>query len=195
MRTTLSGRALLWAAPLVAALLCWWLSVPPSGARPTPPDLPRFTEEREAAALFFVKKHLPEFLPVLEKLKKSNVEEYQREIREIFQVTELLADLRDDMQRYELELKIWVAENRAHLLIARLSTPNEEDRKKIQGQLQEIAGQLVALDLEVLDHKAELLDRELGEVKDEARRIRDNRDKHTKERFDALLQKVKKRKM
>src|SRR5262245_53670523 len=171
MRTTLCGRVLYWTPPAVVAVLCWWLLSPPAPARVPPSDLPRFTEEREAAALYFVKKHLPEFLPVLEKLKNSNTSEYQREIREIFQVTELLADLRDDLTRYELELKIWVTENRAHLLIARLSTPNEEERKKIQGQLQEIAGQLVNLDIEVLEHKAEQLDRELGEVRDEARRI------------------------
>jgi hypothetical protein len=35
-------------------------------------NLPRFTEEREAAALFFVKKHVPELLPLLEELKKIN---------------------------------------------------------------------------------------------------------------------------
>jgi hypothetical protein len=195
MRTPVCGRLLVWGAPVVVALLCWCLLAPAARGRAAQPDLPRFTEEREAAALFFVKKHLPEFLSVLEKLKKSNVEGYRREIREIFQVTELLADLRDDMPRHELELKIWIAENRAHLLIAKLSTPNEEERKKIQGQLQEIAGQLVALDIDVLEYKAVQLDRELGEVKDEIRRISDNRDKQAKERYEALLQKVKKRKM
>jgi hypothetical protein len=110
-------------------------------------------------------------------------------------VTELLADLRDDRQRHELEVKIWVAENRAHLLIARLSTPNAEDRKKILGQLQDLSRLLVSLDLEVLEHKAEQLDRELGEIKDEVARVRDNRDKHAKDRYEALLQKVRKRKM
>src|SRR5262249_36313916 len=40
--------------------------------------LPRFTEEREAAALFFVKKQLPELLPLLEELKKTNAPHYER---------------------------------------------------------------------------------------------------------------------
>src|SRR6516164_74906 len=39
--------------------------------------LPRFTEEREAAALCFVKKHLPELAPLLEQLKKNNNVQYQ----------------------------------------------------------------------------------------------------------------------
>ncbi|HEY1861909.1 MAG TPA: hypothetical protein VGG61_16225, partial [Gemmataceae bacterium] len=34
--------------------------------------LPRFTEEREAAALCFVKKQLPDLVPLLEQLKKNN---------------------------------------------------------------------------------------------------------------------------
>ncbi len=195
MRTLRSGHLLCWALSVVAAALCAWLLSRPVQAQPAADNLPRFTEEREAAARFFVKKHLPELLPVLDTLKKSSVEDYQREIREIFQVTELLADLRDDRQRHELEVKIWVAENRAHLLIARLSTPNAEERKKILGQLQDISRQLVGLDLEVLEHKAEQLDRELGEIKDEVVRIRDNRDKQARERYEALLQKVKKRKM
>src|SRR5262249_26736901 len=85
----------------------------------TPPSdgLPRFTEEREAAALFFAKKHLPELLPLLQQLKKTSVSAYEKEIRSIYQVTELLADLRDDTPRYELELKIWITENKAQALV------------------------------------------------------------------------------
>jgi hypothetical protein len=162
-----------------------------NGAAPSPP---RFTEEREAAALFFVKKNLPEFVPLLEQLKKNSVERYELEIREIFQVTELLADLRDEPRRYELELKIWKTENRAHALVAQLSTPSEDERKKIEGQLQELAKELVDLDVQELELRAEELDKELGEVKDELAKMRDNLEKQTKERYEMLLEKVKKRK-
>ena len=89
--------------------------------------LPRFTEEREAAALHFVRKHCPELVPMLDELKKSNRPAYEQQVRETFQVTELLADLQDeDPKRYELELKIWVAENKALVLGARLATAKEE---------------------------------------------------------------------
>src|SRR5262249_38522075 len=106
-------------------------------AEPSSPA--RFTEEREAAARFFVKKHVPELLPLLDELKKNNATKYQQEIREIFQVTEMLADLQDDEKRHELELKIWKSENRAYVLIARLATPDAEERKKVQGQLRDLA--------------------------------------------------------
>jgi hypothetical protein len=156
-------------------------------------SLPRFTEEREAAALFFVKRHLPELLPLLNQLKKTDAAHYRREVREIFHATELLADLRDDPQRHDLEVKIWIAENRAQVLIARLSTPSSEERKKAEGELRDLARTLVNLDIDVQEHKAEQLERELGEAKDELARLRDNRDRRTRERYESLLNRVTKR--
>jgi hypothetical protein len=157
-----------------------------------PGNLPRFSEEREAAALFFVNKHLPELLPLLEQLKKTNTAQYQRQIREVFQVTEMLADLReDDPKRYELELKVWKAENRANTLVAQLSTPNDEARKKVEAQLQDLAKELVELDMQVLELRAEQLDKELGEVKDELAKMRENTDKQVKDRYEGLLDKAR----
>src|SRR5438034_122818 len=107
--------------------------------------LPRFTEEREAAALHFVRKHCPELVPMLDELKKSNRPAYEQQVRETFQVTELLADLQDDPKRHELELKIWKAENKALVLVAKLATPKEDARKAVEQDLQAIAKELVEL--------------------------------------------------
>jgi hypothetical protein len=184
------------AAALVAGLLLggWFHTDLRAGtpAEGDPNPLPRFTEEREAAALFFVKKHLPELLPLLEELKKNNAPQYQHEIREIFQVTEMLADLReDDPKRYELELKVWKAENKANTLVAQLSTPTDEVRKKVEVQLQDLAKELVELDMQVLELRAEQLDKELGEVKDDLAKMRDNLDKQVKDRYEGLLDKAR----
>jgi hypothetical protein len=189
--TSWLGGALASAAVVLALLASVGITV---AAEMEVANLPRFTEEREAAALYFVKKHVPELLPLLEELKKNNTPVYEMEIREIFQVTELLADLRDEPRRYELELKIWKTENRAHALVAKLSTPSDEERKKIEGQLQDMAKELVELDIQVLELKAEQLDKELGEIKDELAKSRDNVEKNTKDRYTALLEKVKKHK-
>jgi hypothetical protein len=173
-----------WASPIQAGTLLPELE---------PRALPRFTEEREAAALCFVKKNLPDLLPLLEHLKKNNVKQYQHEVREIFQATEWLTDFQDDEKRYKLELRIWTAENKAHILAAKLSTPVEEERKLLETQLQTLAKELVDLDVQVLELKAEQLDKELGEVKDELTKTRDNAEKQVKERYDQLLEKAKKR--
>jgi hypothetical protein len=157
-------------------------------------SLPRFTEEREAAALFFVKKHAPDVLPLLEQLKKASPAQYQQEVREVFQVTEILADLKDDPRRHDLELKIWKTEARAHTLVARLATPSDEERKKLETALQELARELVELDVQVLELKCEQLDKELNEVKDELARTRDQIDKQTRSRYEALVDRARKQK-
>jgi hypothetical protein len=155
--------------------------------------LPKFTEEREAAALFFVRKHCPELAPLLEDLKKASRAAYEQQIRETFQVTELLADLQDDPKRHELELKIWKAENKALVLVAKLAGP-KEDRKATEDQLQALAKELVELDVQSLEHRAEVLRTELAATKEELAKLRDNLDRSAKDRFEALLEKAKKRK-
>jgi hypothetical protein len=175
-------------ALLIGSIVC---ATPPGS---NDPPLPRFTETREAAALFFLKKHAPEALPLLEQLRKANPAQYRQEIREVFQATELLADLEDDPQRQELELKIWKTESKAYALVARLSTPDADERKRVEASLQEVARELVDLDIQVLELKADQLDKELGEVKDELARARDQTEKNSRDRYRDLVNKVKGRK-
>lgn len=168
------------------------LPAAPPGSNET--SLPRFTETREAAALFFLKKHAPEALPLLDQLKKTNPAQYRQEIREVFQVTELLADLEDDPRRQELELKIWKTESKANALVARLSTPDAGERKRVEASLQELARELVDLDTQVLELKADQLDKELGEVKDELAKARDQTEKNVRDRYEGLVKKARSRK-
>jgi hypothetical protein len=162
--------------------------------RGSEPDLPRFTEEREAAGLHFVKKHLPELLPLLDELQKNNKEQYQRQMREIFRTTEMLADLFDEPKRHDLELKIWKAENRAFVAIAKLSSAKDNERKALESQIHELARELVDLDIHSLEARVEMIERDLAESREEVARLRDNLDKAVKERYDSLLERVKKRK-
>lgn len=159
-----------------------------------PDSLPRFTEEREAAALFFVKRNLPELAPYLELIKKNNATMYQHQVREIFHLSEMLADLGHEPRLYDLELAIWKTENMSHLLVARLTTCTDEERPALEKQLFDLAKQLVDLDIQILEMKADQLDRELGEVRDELSRVRENKDGHAKQHFEKLMEKVRKRK-
>jgi hypothetical protein len=163
-------------------------------AAPAADPLPKFTEEREAAALHFVKKHCPDLIPLLEDLKKTNRPAYELQVRETFQVTELLADLQDDPKRHELELKIWKAENKALVLVAKLATPKEEDRKAVEEQLQVLAKELVELDLQSMEHRVEVLRTELASATAELTKFRDNFDRNVKDRFEALVEKARKKK-
>jgi len=177
---------------LVIALSLWAVAsvAPVSAADP----LPKFTEEREAAALFFVRRHCPELLPLLDDLKKVARPAYESQIRETFQVTELLADLQDDQKRYDLELKMWKAENKALVLVAKLATPKEEDRKKVEEQLQVLAKELVELEVQSLEHRVGLLQTELTTAKEELAKFRDNLDRTVKDRYESLIEKARKKK-
>jgi hypothetical protein len=167
------------------------ITVPTAG---TADPLPRFTEEREAAALHFVRKHLPELVPLLDELRKANRPVYELQIRETFQVTELLADLQADQKRYDLELQIWKAENRALVLVARLATPKDEERKAIEEQLQSLARELTEYEAQAVELRVTLIQRELTLARDELARYRDNFDRIAKDRFESLLEKARKRK-
>ncbi len=174
--------------PLLLALL--WVATTAHGSDP----LPRYTEEREAAALHFVRKHCPELVPLLDELKKAARPTYERQIRETFQITELLADLQDDPKRHELELNLWKIENKAMVLVAKLTTARDDERPKIEEQLQSLAKEIVELDLQSLDYRGEVLQTELNATKDEAAKIRENLDRSVKERFETLIEKARKKK-
>ncbi|VTU01182.1 Uncharacterized protein OS=Pirellula staleyi (strain ATCC 27377 / DSM 6068 / ICPB 4128) GN=Psta_4284 PE=4 SV=1 [Gemmataceae bacterium] len=177
----------------IRSLFAVALLAAPAAARAADP-LPRFTEEREAAALLFVRKHCPEVMPLLDELKKANRAAYESQVRETFQVSELLADLQDDPKRYDLELRVWKAENRALVLVAKLATPKDEDRKAIEDQLQALARELVELEAQSLEHRVALLQGELALAKDELNKVRDNLDRTVKDRYDALVERARKKK-
>jgi hypothetical protein len=171
----LSASALAWQGQAAAA--------PPARDR-----LPRFTEEREAAALLFIRKNLPEVLPLLTELKKNHREQYEQQVREVFAVSEALADLQqDDPRRYELELKIWKTENRAAALVAKLNSSPEPERHKAEAALLDLARELVDLDLHVLELKTEQLEKELNHVKEQRLRIRRDSEKEIRARFQELV--------
>jgi hypothetical protein len=166
------------------------------GATPNVPeagDLPRFTEEREAAALCFLRKNAAELLTVLESLKKDNPQRYQHEVRTVFQVAELLADLEENPARHDLELQIWKVETKARALAARLATQAQDERRKTEAELQKIARELVALDTRVLELKAEQAEKELGDIRDELAKAREQGPARVKARYDSLIEQGRKR--
>src|SRR6266700_2080015 len=91
---------------------------PPKVAKPV--ERAPLTPEREAAAITFVRQHHAELVDLLNQLKETKPAEYQTAIRELFQTSERLAQLREqDPQRYDLELDAWKTKSRIQLLAAR----------------------------------------------------------------------------
>jgi hypothetical protein len=160
------------------------------------PHLPVFTEEREAAALTFVRRHYPDLLPLLERVRRADWKRYQQEICEIFQFSEALTELRiRDERRYQLELERWKTESRALVLVARLSTSNSAEKPGLQSDLREAAKRLVELDMELLRLRIEELERELAEARDEMGRAEEKRDLRIQERYQFLFDLARRRGM
>ena len=175
---------------VLAGAAAAWLA----GAGSARESLPKFTEEREAAALHFVRKHCPELVPPLDELKRSSRAAYEQQVRETFQVTELLADLRDDPKRHDLELRVWKAENKALVAVARLATAAADDRAAAEKELRGLARELVELDVKAAEYRVELLEREAAAARGGLAKVKEDVDRAARERYDALVEKARKRK-
>ena len=129
--------------------------------------LPSYSEERELAALHFAKRHAPELVPILEKLKAADHKKYETEVCELFQTCEWLTDLRgEDEKRFAIELDIWKTETRSYILVAHLAGLKDDEREKHKEELQNCAKKLVDLEMQIMRHRVEALDRELGEARE-----------------------------
>jgi hypothetical protein len=154
--------------------------------------LPAFSEERELAALHFVKKHVPDLVPLLEKLKASDHKKYETEICELFQTCEWLTDLRnEDEKRYALELDIWKTETKSYILVARVSGLRDDEREKHKDELQVYAKKLVDLEMQIMRHRVEALEKELGSARDDLTKAEEQRDSLIKDRYNKLIEEAK----
>ncbi len=184
---------------LIVAVVGWATTVAEpawsqtSAKNATTPQLPRFTEEREAAALHFVRKHAPELVSLLDELKKQHPALYLHRIREIFAFTEMLADLQDDPSRYDVELKLWKAEARTQILLTGIAVcRTEAERKPLERQLRESIREQIRLEILALELTAEELSRDLEETKQAIDKARLTFDRTVQERFDRLMERVRK---
>jgi hypothetical protein len=186
--------------PLVLGFVLAFVSFEPLVARavdhPRNTPMPAFSEEREAAALHFIKKHGAELLPILERLKIADAKKYQTEICEIFQVSEWLTDMRaEDEKRYALELDVWKTETRSLILVAKLAGLKEEERDAHKAEISEVAAKLVDLDMQIMRLRIEQLEKELGEARDGMARMDEQRESLVKDRASRLIEEAKKRGM
>lgn len=151
-----------------------------------------FTEEREAAAMTFVRLNHPELADLLDQLKSSDNAEYQRAIRDLFRSSERLAQVEErNPQRYPHELALWKLNSRIQLLVARLAMTGDdslkdelrtalrdrfESRKALideeRGRLQAKLTELNAEYADIQQHEAQLIDQRMAKLLDDASKSR-----------------------
>jgi len=89
------------------------------------------TPEREAAVLTFVQRNHAELADLLEVLKTSQPEEYDRAVRDIFRTLERINQIQErDPLQYELEVAAWANQSRVQLLAAKLKMGASDDLVK-----------------------------------------------------------------
>jgi hypothetical protein len=154
------------------------------------PSSPVFTEEREAAALTFVRKNRPELLAMLEGLKLRRPADYQRAVSDLFRTSEMLTSVRqEDPGRYELALKGWQAEMHAGMLFARL-VPQPGETKKLEAELKQAVEKVVELQIEQTGYHVRRMEGELERLRKQQQEQENRRAEMVRERMAAMLQAV-----
>jgi hypothetical protein len=150
----------------------------------------QFTPEREAAALTFVRIHRPELLQVLERLKTSNEQEYQRAVCDFFWTSETLSRLRqDDPPGYELALRAWRLEALTHFLASQLAArPSEAE--SLRTELEQTVQQLVDAQIESSAHEVRRIEAQHRRAQDRHARLAQRREELVTERLTALIKAI-----
>lgn len=154
-----------------------------------PVSLPGFTAEREAAALVFVRQHHPQLLDLLESLKKKNPARYQDAIRDLFQTSESLTELRGRGEgRYQLALEAWKLRSRSEVLAAKLKLGADSSREK---ELREVLAAQIDAQIRQQEMELDQLRQRSEKIEQSIVRLRGNRSKQVEARYRALVHGVK----
>lgn len=141
-------------------------------------DMSAVTPEREAGARLFAERHHPELAELLEQLKETNPEGYEKAIQELFATSERLARLMERQpERYELELSVWKVDSRIRLLAARSAMGENEGRrqalKKLLLEKNDLRLQLLQLDRQRVAVRLERLDASISELETNGEAVAD----------------------
>ncbi|WP_339728030.1 hypothetical protein [uncultured Gimesia sp.] len=146
--------------------------------------------EREKLALEFAKSHHPELAKLIQRLKKHNLREYKRAIRDLdTTLTKLERFKKRDDERYRLTLERWEIDSRIRLLAARVSVMgSSEDKSEIKSLIK----QRVDLQLELLKHDQKLAEKRVQKLKKSIAEIEQNRETFVDSEFNKINRSIKK---
>jgi len=149
-----------------------------------------FTPEREAAALTFVRQHHRELSDLLGELKRSNSKQYQAAIRDLFRISERLAQWKErDPKRYELELASWKLQSRIQLLLAQFQMGR--DSEQLKHELTSALRRQLALQKERLAYERRLHESRLKKIDSQLQRLNQNEDALVERQLKLLLKRGK----
>jgi hypothetical protein len=142
------------------------------------------TPDREAAVANFVQRNHPELGDLLDHLKASQPKQYEQALKEIYRVTERLANIQErDPLLYELEVKLWTAQSRVQLLAARLKMGDSES---VKHELREALAVQVEARLDVLKHQKQQAADRLAKMESDIAQLEANKEKSIQKQLETL---------
>lgn len=159
--------------------------VRPKG-KPGKPSAVPLRPEHESAARAFAKEHDPELGELLDKLQATRPQQYQRAVRELYNTSARLSQLKDrDATRYGLEMKLWKCRSKSQLLVARATMqpePTPEQAAEIKTALRE----QFAANLELMRHDRRVAAERVAKLDQSIARAEERREKSVEEQYEQL---------
>lgn len=143
------------------------------------------TPERESAVMTFVERNHPALKDVLASLKSTRPKEYEKAIRDIYQTSERLANVKErDPNLYELELKNWTLRSQIQLLTAHMVMASSD---VIRDQLRKLLNEQLDVRAEILRLDQQRARERLTRIDNELAKIDADREKQVEKQLDLLM--------
>jgi hypothetical protein len=143
------------------------------------------TPERESAVMTFVERNHPALKDVLASLKSTRPKEYEKAIRDIYQTSERLANVKErDPRLYELELKNWTLRSQIQLLTAQMVMAGSD---VIRAEVRKLLNEQMNVRADMLRLERERAVERLGRIDKELARLDSDREKHVEKQLDLLM--------
>lgn len=141
---------------------------------------------RRAELLKFCEQHHKELLPLLESLRKSRPEEFERALRALDREINQL-QMAKSKDRYEKLLALWVLRSKIKLLSARLAVrSSKEQQDKTTTSLGKLIGQLQDLKIKQLNEERQTTRARLAKIGTQIDQLRSTREAEIKEQMETL---------
>jgi hypothetical protein len=146
-------------------------------------------EERETAALAFVKAHHPELGSLLELLKAMKQSEYEQAIGEINRVQRRLeSQAKRDPELYTIDLEAWKLQSKVDLLLARAVA---QDKPPVADELRKLLRRQLEVQRKRLRHERNSLAERQKQIKESLDKLEAAEEDRVEQQVAALTKKVK----
>jgi len=131
---------------------------------------PSLTADAEQQALGFARSQHPELVPLLERLRDDNPNEYRKALTDLYRAQQKLHRMADqNPERYAIALGLWNVQSRINLLAARMvreaDGAHDDTLKSLLAERRQLRIELVELDRTKTAERLSNLDAQLNQLR------------------------------